>query len=189
MLSGGNFGGFTNNNTTVNADGSFEFVRVTPGEYTIVVYPPNTLPNLSIVVDDKDIDLGLPAGPGFRVSGSVGLGPHSPRTANQRVILTGSSAWAQVETPIRADGKFQLSNVPAGTYAVRTIPGTFASVATIIVADREVSAVVLPAFVEIAGRVALEDGSALPRVSSALMVEAKRPGASTLTTTVRQDGM
>src|SRR4029077_14389812 len=86
----------------VRADGSFEFLRVAPGNYTLIVTPTTVAPSLPIVVNDKDIDLGLPTGPGFKVSGIVGLGPNSPRVAGQKVILGGSSAWAQLPAAIDA---------------------------------------------------------------------------------------
>jgi hypothetical protein len=181
--------GGTSLSGTISADGSFEFLRVTPGTYTIMLSPANTLlPNATVVVNDKDIVLGLPTGLGVKVSGVVGLGPFSPRPALQRLVLTGSSAWAQVETVVAAGGKFELPGIPAGTYTLRTLPGTSAPLATITVADREITGLVVPAFVELAGRVAMDDGGPMPPASFALMIEARRADGSILSTAVRPDG-
>jgi hypothetical protein len=108
----------------VRADGTFEFLRVPPGNYTLMAMPSNTLPILTLVVADKDIDVGIPQGPGVKISGTVGLGPQSPRPANQKVVFTGSTAWAQIDAAVSNDGKFELPSVPAGTYALRTVPGS-----------------------------------------------------------------
>ena len=173
----------------VAADGSFEFHRVTPGSYTIMLSPSNTaLPNPTFVVDDKDVVLGLPDGPGFRVSGTVGLGPQSPRLPNQRVVLTGTTPWSQAEVSVDPAGRFELPNVPAGRYSVRTVPGTSSAITTITVTDREISGIRLPAFVELMGRAVMSDGGALPATSSALMIEARRADGTTIATAVRPDG-
>ena len=150
--------------------------------------PTNGLPNLPLTVADKDIHIGMAAGPGVKVSGVVGLGPQSPRIANQKIVLTGSSAWGQLESPVDTAGKFELPSVPAGNYAVRTVPGSMVSQATVVVADREVSGIVLPAQVELSGVVILQDGQKLPRLSPALMVQATSVKGLTLATAIRSDG-
>ncbi len=93
---------------SVEPDGTFEFPKVMPGNYTLQALPSNSIPILPIVVADKDIDVGTPAGPGVKVSGFVGAGPLSPRPAGQKIVLTGKSAWAQFETVIGADGRFEV---------------------------------------------------------------------------------
>jgi hypothetical protein len=185
---GARTGFFSNNTATIGADGAFEFHKVMPGSYTLNVTPYVGLPNLSIVVADTDVNLGLPSGPGFKVSGIVGFGSRSRRPADQKVVLTGPSPWAQLETVIDDGGNFQLPNVPPGAYTVRTVPGTFTPAATIVVADRDISGVVMPAFVEVSGNAVLADGTPLPRLSPALMIEVKRARGSTLTTPVHPDG-
>jgi hypothetical protein len=189
ILAGGTVGGtYSNTNVVINADGYFEFPRLTPGSYLFMTSPPNALPNLTVVVGDKDVDLGLPAGAGFKVSGSVGLGAHSPRPANLKVVLTGPSAWALIETGVDAGGGFEFPDVPAGTYTVRTVPGTSTPVSTIVVTNRELTGLVLPAFGELTGRVALENGTVLPAFSPALMLEVRRGTGRGLATAVRRDG-
>jgi hypothetical protein len=188
MLMGGSRVPAASNTVAPRSDGSFEFTRVTPGTYTLAAMPRNPLPNLTIVVGDADIDVGLPRGAGFNVSGRVGMGPYSPRPPDQRVVFTGPSSWAQIDAAVDSDGSFELSSVPAGTYTVRTVPGLSSAVSTVVVKDADISGLVLPSFVALAGRVAFEDGSALPRFSSAMMVEARLANGPTLSTPVGQDG-
>jgi hypothetical protein len=187
-MSGG-AGGFRATTSQVRADGTFEFLRVPPGNYTISALPNNgLLPNLPVVVSDKDIDVGLPPGPGVKVSGVVGLGSQSPRPAGQKVVLTGASAWAQIEAAIDAGGKFEIATVPPGSYTVRTLPGNSAPSATVVVGDREVAGVRVPAYAELIGHVGFQDGRKLPAFSTALTIEAKPPQGISLATLVRADG-
>ena len=130
----------------------------------------------------------MPAGPGVKVSGVVGLGPRSPRPANQKVVLTGSSAWAQLESAIAADGTFEIPSVPAGNYGLRTLPGSAAAQATVVVADRDVTGIVVPAYIEVAGVVLLQDGQPVPKFSPALMIQATLVNGTTFATAIRADG-
>jgi hypothetical protein len=174
---------------TIGADGYFEFNRVAPGNYTLSVLPSTSLlPNLPIIVADKDVEIGLPVGPGVKVSGVVGLGPNSPRPANQRVVLTGSSAWAQVEAKVSAGGGFEFASVPPGSYSVRTIPGSSMEVTKLAVADREIGGLVFPALVELAGRVTVDGGGAIPPSNMALMIEANRSNGTSVATAAGSDG-
>jgi hypothetical protein len=176
------------NQIAIGTDGAFEFTRVPPGNYTLTVNPVNALlPNVPIVVSDKDVSVGLPTGPGVKVSGVVGMGPNSPRTPNQRVILTGSTAWSQLEAVVAATGEYEFPSVPPGTYGVRTIPGPTAEISKMTVATSEIRGVIVPALVQISGRVVLEDGGAIPPSPVAVMVEAARPNA-TIATPVGRDG-
>jgi hypothetical protein len=172
----------------IKPDGTFEFLRVPPGNYTLMATPNNGLPNLPIVVTDKDIDLGMPTGPGVKVSGIVGLGPSSPRVANQKVVLTSSSAWAQVEATMDADGNFAMPSVPPGSYSLGTLPGSMNSMATVVVADREVSGIVVPAYVELLGAVVLQNSQKFPTLSPALMIQATSVKGASLATVIRSDG-
>jgi hypothetical protein len=180
--------GFQGNVAQVRPDGTFEFLRVPPGNYNLTALPGNTvLPALPIVVAEKDIEVGLPSGTGVKVSGVVGLGPRSLRPADQRVVFTGSSAWAQVDAAVARDGKFEVS-VPAGTYSIRTLPGDLMPHATVIVAGREISGLIVPGFLELTGNVLLQDGQRLPHLSPALMIQATPVKGATRATAVRPDG-
>ena len=188
-LTGGAIGrGSQLNTAQVQADGTFEFLRVPPGNYTLMATPTNALPNLTLVVADKDIDVGLPSGPGVKVSGVVGLGPQSPRPANLKVVFTGSTAWAQMETAVSTDGKFELPSVPAGNYALRTVPGSLSAHGNVVIADRALAGIVIPAFVELTGVAVMQDGQSLPPLSTALMIQAVPVKGTTLATAIRADG-
>src|SRR5688572_18211601 len=186
-LAGGSRG-FQGNTAQIKPDGTFEFVRVPPGNYTLSALPNSGLPNLTIAVSDKDVEVGLPSGPGVKVTGVVGLGLRSMRPAGQRVVFSGSSGWAQVDAAVASDGKFELPSIPAGTYTFRTVPGSQTPHTTVVVADREISGVIVPAFVELTGIVALQDGQKLPTLSPALMIRAVRDKGATLATAIRPDG-
>jgi hypothetical protein len=172
----------------IKPDGTFEFLRVPPGNYTLSASPANGLPSLNLVVDDKDIDVGMPAGPGVKVSGTIGLGPRSPRPPNQKVVLIVPSSWGQWEAPLDAEGKFELPNVPPGTYSLRTVPGALQPQASVVVADRDLRGVQIPGFVELSGVVALQDGQKFPTLSPALMIQATPSAGAPLATAVRSDG-
>src|SRR5688572_23505985 len=89
---------------------------------------------------------------------------------------------------VATGGSFEFPNVPPGTYSVRTIPGHSTVLSTIVVADREITGIVLPAFSTVAGRVIMEDKSGIPAPPYALMIEAKRASGTTLATTVTSNG-
>jgi hypothetical protein len=184
----GGRGAVLSTTTPVKADGTFEFFKVTPGSYTLSAAPANLLPNLPIVVSDQDIDVGLPTGPGVRVSGVVGLGPHSPRLPGQKVVLVGSSAWAQLETSPSTDGTFSVANVPPGLYTLKTIPGGVAPPATVVVADREITGITVAGYAELTGKAMLQDGRKIPATSTALMIEAIPQKGASLATVIRTDG-
>jgi hypothetical protein len=187
-MSGGPGGGLRSATAQVKPDSTFEFLKVLPGNYTLQAVPNNGLPILSIVVADKDIEVGVASGPGVRISGVVGLGPRSPRPTGQKVVLSGSSGWAVLEGPIAADGAFTIASVPPGTYTVKTIPGSPASLATVVIADREIAGIAVGAHAELPGRVVFPDGARLPAFSSAPMIEAKPANGAILATAIRTDG-
>ncbi len=172
----------------VKADGTFEFLKVTPGSHTLNAVPANGLPVLQIVVGDQDIDVGMPAGPGVKVSGVVGFGPRSPRPKGQKVVLTGNSAWAQLEGTLAADGAFAIANVPPGVYTLKTIPGSVTPMATVVVADRDIAGVAVAGYAELPGKAILQDGGKFPSLPTALMIEAKPQKGASMATAIRPDG-
>jgi hypothetical protein len=181
-------GAFLSTSTQVKADGTFEFLKVTPGSYTLSAVPANGLPSLPIVVSDQDIDVGLSAGPGVKVSGVVGLGPHSPRPAGQKVVLIGSSAWAQMEASPASDGTFSITNVPPGIYNLRTTPGSIAPLATVVVADRDITSVSVAGYAELTGKAVFQDGRKFLATPTALMIVATPQKGPSLATVIGADG-
>jgi hypothetical protein len=154
-----------------------------------MVNPSNPLlPRLTIVVGDTDVTVGVRNGPGVRVSGVVGLGANSPRPGNLRVTLTGDSPWNYTETVVNGAGEFEFLSIPPGNYSVRTIPGSSLEISNIAVADREIRGLVVPAFVELSGKVTIDDGTTLPAFPTALMVEFKRTNGASIATAAGRDG-
>ncbi len=172
----------------ISSDGTFEFLRVAPGTYTMFAEPLNALPSLPISVGDSDVAVGLPSGPGVKVSGVVGLGTNSPRPANLHVILTGSGPWAQTEAAINQAGEFEFPSIPAGLYAVRTIPGSPFEISKLTVADRDIRGFAIPALVELSGRATFDDGSPLPVLPTALMLEARPASGASFATAAGHGG-
>jgi hypothetical protein len=186
-ITGGPTSRFTT--TQLTPDGTFEFLKVMPGNYTLQASPANGLPNLPLLVADKDIEIGVPTGPGVQVSGVVGLGPRSPRPAGQRVVLSGTTnGWTLLEGPVSANGTFSVAGVPPGTYNVKTVPGPPTTLTTVVVADREIAGVRVGAYAEVPGKAVLPDGRQFPASSSATMIEARPSQGATLATAVRADG-
>jgi hypothetical protein len=62
--------------TSIGPDGSFESLRVPPGDYTVMVAPSHPLLRVCrIKVENNDVSIGVSSGPGVKVNGVVGLGP------------------------------------------------------------------------------------------------------------------
>lgn len=176
--------------TSIGSDGYFEFLRVPPGDYTVMVAPSHPLlPGLPIKVENNDVSIGVSSGPGVKVNGVVGLGPHSPRPANLRVTLTGDTPWNYMEASVNSAGEFEFPSVTAGNYSVRTIPGQSAEISNLVVANREIPGLLLPALVELSGKVTIDDGTTLPPFPTALMIEAKSSTGAPVATAAGRDGV
>ena len=178
----------TSVSSQVKPDGSFEFLKVAPGNYTLTGVPSNGLPAMQNVVTDHDIEVGTHSGSTVTVSGTVGLGPRSPRPSGMKVILSGSDAWSQPEGTLNPDGTFSIANVPSGTYALKTKPGGVSSIATVIVGDRAISGVSVPGYVEVPGKAEIDGGRQFSASSTALMIEAKSERGQAFATAIRSDG-
>jgi hypothetical protein len=159
-------------------DGTFEFLRVPPGEYQLSGVG---VPTLTVVVSDKDVVVGIVPGTGVKLSGVVGLGANSPRVPNQKVALQGSTAWVQDEAAIDASGRFEFPGIPNGAYTLRIVPGFASAVATIMVGNTDIAGLVLPAPTEITGVVVME-------AEASLMIVAKGTDDKAFSTAVKRDG-
>jgi len=180
---------------TIDANGAFEFLRVKPGNYTLVLTPGNTQMRLTFDVKDKDIELNfLPASPGVKVSGVVEPPRGAPRPANQRLVLDGTSVWHQAETTVDASGRFELTNVPAGTYTARTFPGPQLSGPTITVGNQDITDLVLRSPLELDVVVTVQearDGAAAARgvLPGAMTISAASSDGATYTAHIGQGAL
>ena len=159
-------------------DGTFEFNRVSPGNYTLRA--PGFTPVSFTVEEGEDLNIDmLPmySGPGFAVGGKVIDGSGNPQPNLTRhatlspvgpgTVLGGSmsslggtigdSLGDTLETLIRADGGFEFPSVPPGPYVLRMLPNAGAkSVRVDITRDTRDLQLVIPFQIEVTGRVFLE---------------------------------
>jgi hypothetical protein len=102
----------------VNADGTFEFQRVRPGTYNVLVSPGTLARPVPVVVADKDInDVNVVLVATVQLSGSLvieGGGP-IPRFTLSLLPFTGGTA--QLVVPIQSNVSFTLQ-IPEGEYRV-----------------------------------------------------------------------
>jgi hypothetical protein len=172
--------------TTVNANGTFSFSPVLPGEYQIASTA-RGVASVSITVTDDDIqDVQLPAvdcNAGIEIRGRLAGVPSAPV---ERVSLTGARYRCTPDAAISADGSFALSNVPDDAYSVRLTPAPMGwSNSSLVVQSRDIAdlEIPLPVATEIRGRVVIEDGSAIPKLArgAPLSIQARGPGSQVLT--------
>jgi len=147
---------------TIGADGTFEFLKVKPGHYVVIV--PGTQFNRGILVDDQDIDLDsyvapspVPPKPGFKVSGVVGANSIFAGIPNQRVVLLDAFGWSLSETTMGTSGRFEFSNVPPGDYTLTAAPASRSHGVAIAVRDRDIDGIAVPGSIEVTGLVIVED--------------------------------
>jgi hypothetical protein len=184
---------------SVNADGTFEFQRVTPGTYTLQNFV--GLPALPVTVTDRDVT-GLEIGRGavgVRVSGrvvspdsppgtfsaqtvllsgtaSIALPPPTTGTAGVSGSVTALSARAATSFQVRSDanGGFEFLKVPPGNYTLRVLSAGIIQPTSLSVVDQEITnlEVRAPFQSELSGRVVLEDGR--PWAQQGIGIEARR---------------
>jgi len=186
----------TSTNSTqfrVGSDGTFEFLRVSPGEYRLSsTLLGSTSINLTLNETDRT-DVVIPVvdcNAGISVNGKLVGAPSSPiRT----IALTGSRMGCAPTTAIEPDGSFTFSGVPEGEYRIQLTPAPLGwaamglSVGTKDIADVSVR---LPASLAIKGRATVEDGSLVPRTSrgTPIAIQARRNGGGDVVASILDDG-
>ena len=167
----------------VNPDGTFEFLRVPPGRYTLTNM--FGLPPLPVLVSDHDLtdlEVGNNA-TGVRVSGRLVSPDPSPGTfSSTTVIITGPGASYQGRAD--ATGVFEFLRVPPGNYSLRALPGAPTRPLTLDVGEKEITnlEIPIPFRRQVSGRIVLEDGRAW-QLSPGILVEFRSGTGSTATST------
>jgi hypothetical protein len=177
----------------VGPDGSFEFLRVSPGEYRLSSNLGGSTP-LNLKVVDVDLtDTVIPVADcnaGVLVSGRlVGTFPPLPRS----ISLAGSGAGCGATTQVEADGSFTFSKVPEGAYQLQLTPaplGWSATRLTVEKSDVTGMEIQLPAMLQVKGRAFVEDGSPFPKASRGglMPIRAIRANGGESGTSVQDDG-
>ena len=104
--------------TAVNSDGTFEFQRVRPGPYNILVSSGTLARPVSVVVADKDInDVNVVLVTTVQLSGSLVIEGGGPIPRFTLSFLPFSGGTAQSGVSIQNNGSFTLQ-IPEGEYRV-----------------------------------------------------------------------
>lgn len=126
----------------ITPDGRFSIPGVPPGVYAIVAYPPKKTGATGmtlVTVEDRDVsDVTVLLSPGGRVRGRVAFAPGAtPPSTTQlergRISLTSTddhnlmlvrmsdpTGTLDLQATVKADGSFELDDVPPGRYRLRT---------------------------------------------------------------------
>jgi len=174
-------------------DGSFEFPRVTPGEYRLASSLRGSTP-INLQVDDTDLaDVVMPmvdCNAGVLVSGRM-VG--TPQSTISSISLTGSKAGCVSTTRVAPDGSFSFNGVPEGSYQIQPAPaplGWNTVNLTVERVDLTNVQVHLPASVIVRGRATAEDGTAPARTMrvTAVLTQALRGSTGEATAPILDDG-
>ena len=189
--------------TRAATDGSFEFVEVSRGSYTLQA--PGFVP-IDFVVDGTNLHIDLKptySGAGVAVGGKVtdrSVPARTTRTVTLTPLLSGPSVTGGVtalegsfggglqgtlEAWVRPDGKFEFPSVPPGAYILRSLPAAPATsrrvdIGGTAIRDLEIA---VPFQIETTGRVVLEGRDLGPHAT----VEATQP-TFTAATGIHSDG-
>ena len=139
MLNGAPGGSYTNQNVPAKLDGSFEFVRLRPGTYTLSVTPAAFFQPRTLVVGEKDVtglELRIPwtgevrgkavveggdPVPTFTVSFTGGIRPATSYQSNQAFQATLTEGFYGVSTSGIPSG-FYVKSITAGATNLLTDP-------------------------------------------------------------------
>ena len=180
--------------TTLGADGVFTFSPVLPGDYQLASTVPGASTLSLTVIDDDLTGVQLPAvdcNSGVEVRGRL---TGTPTVPVDRISFTGARFRCTPAATVSPDGSFVLSNVPADEYSVRLTPtpmGWFGANVAVGRAGMNEVEIPFPRMFEVRGRVALQDGGAIPRLSrgSSVAIQARSaPGNQILSQNIRDDG-
>ena len=184
----------TSQQARIALDGSFEFPRVAPGEYSLTSSVPGSTP-VSVRVTDTDLsNIAMPVvdcNTGVVVSGRL-IG--TPQTPVSIMSLNRSQAGCSSLTRVEPDGTFAFANVPEGTYQLQLSPaplGWSTIPLTVEKIDLRNLEVKLPSLVVIRGRATVEDGTALPRAARGghIPIQAVQlNGLGVVTSSIQDDG-
>jgi hypothetical protein len=79
--------------------------------------------------------------------------------------------------------------LPQTITQLQALPGQSAEISNLVVANREIPGLLLPALVELSGKVTIDDGTTLPPFPTALMIEAKSSTGAPVATAAGRDGV
>jgi hypothetical protein len=106
---------------TVGPDGTFEFPRIAPGQYTVRTFPADNLPQ-TITVEDKDIvNLEVIAPASRIVTGSVDMDGDAPMPRpNFSFVRLNGQGLVSARTTINSDRTLQMT-IQEGEYQFRSV--------------------------------------------------------------------
>jgi len=165
----------------VNADGTYQFPKARKGSYILSTNPGIGLANRVVEVDDVDLrDIDLVAGTaaamdrGVTVHGRVVGNPIPDLLDDLVVVLAQKSVTGAPRVPVSPDGSFTFTNVQPGSYTAITIPSPSVDRQTAVtVGNQELNEiqVVPPATIQIPGRIDIEGGGKLKKLSAPMTIE------------------
>jgi len=177
----------------VGRDGSFEFTRVTPGEYRVSSNVGGSSP-VTVQVRDADLDgVILPVvdcNAGLRVSGRLAGKLTVPVDT---ISLQGVGIPCSARVSVKEDGAFSFDSVVEGRYQIQLRPlpiGWSSEFVTVNESNAAALEIPLPAVISIRGVVETEDGNAFPNTTRGVAIPIRAVGVlgGEANTYVRNDG-
>ena len=159
--------------------------------YVFTYYPGATDLSRATSIDVKAgaemaMDFLVPRAQLYKISGHISGGPNTPSPAAVGIslafqTLTGGSGFIQLsQTYDPATGNFEMRNIVPGSYALQANAGTVTARAPVEVVNSDVTniALDLSGGVDIAGKVQIEGGGALPSAPVRIQLRPIVKGAS-----------